>query len=227
MNKVNGFTLIELVLVIAMLSILSLGFVGFIKMGSNIYQNVATRSSLSSEAGFVLERLNKELRNALPHSIRIIDDGLGQCLEFIPIKSVEVYFADSKSEKPISNQLKLSKVNSDIKLKPQDRVVLSSPSSNDGYDLNLNKTAEISRIESKSNNWLVTLTEPIAFTTDPANQYLYIVDKPVSYCAAKGRIVRVVDNEFHRRQKTSRSVESSRWPASSAACDCRETNRVH
>lgn len=202
MNKVNGFTLIELVLVIAMLSILSLGFVGFIKMGSKTYQNVTTRSSLSSDASFVLERLNKELRNALPHSIRILDDGVGQCLEFIPITSVQVYATSSNSENTTTNKLKLIKLNSELELRPQDRVVLSSPSSNDGYDLNLNKTAEISKIEAKQNNTLVTLSEPIALTTDSSRQYLYVVAKPVSYCAANGRIVRVVSNEFHRRQKT-------------------------
>ncbi len=211
MNRGNGFTLIELVLVIVMLSILSLGFVGFIKMGSQIYQNVASRSSLSSEASFVLERLNKELRNALPHSIRVLDDGLRQCLQFIPIKSVQVYSANRSSKSTSTNnnnsnenstrkQLYILKGNSDIDLKVQDRVVLSSPKSNDGYDINSNKTVEISALEVKPTHWLVTLTKPIALAADLSKQYLHVVDKPISYCAANGLLKRVADNDYQRQQ---------------------------
>lgn len=89
-----GFTLIELVIVIIILGIVSGGIFGFLGTGTQIYVDVTERDQILSESRFLVERLNREIRYALPNSVRIIDypesatedNVISHCLEFTPIE---------------------------------------------------------------------------------------------------------------------------------------------
>jgi MSHA biogenesis protein MshO len=83
-KAVKGFTLVELILVIILLGIVSTLGLGFLRNGAEMYAQSADRERLLSQSRFVIERLTRELRNALPNSVRISNDGL--CVEFIPLK---------------------------------------------------------------------------------------------------------------------------------------------
>jgi len=85
----GGFTLIELVLVILVLAIVSTGVTKFITYGVNIYQDTAGRDKQISDSRFVIERITREVRNALPNSVRVTADG--KCVEFIPILASSSY----------------------------------------------------------------------------------------------------------------------------------------
>jgi MSHA biogenesis protein MshO len=92
----TGFTLIELVTVIIVLGLVSVGISSFVRTGMNIYIDVTERDQLLSGSRFVVERINRELRTAVPNSIRIKTDNtdpnnIVQCLEFVPIKWVTFY----------------------------------------------------------------------------------------------------------------------------------------
>jgi MSHA biogenesis protein MshO len=92
----NGFTLIELITVIIILGVVSVGISGFVRTGMNIYNDVTERDQLLSGSRFVVERINRELRTAVPNSIRIKTDNtdpnnIVQCLEFVPTKWVAYY----------------------------------------------------------------------------------------------------------------------------------------
>ena len=83
----RGFTLIELVVVITVMGILSVGVVSFITQASDGYANTVRRTELGSTMRLAAERLTRELRNALPNSVRVS----GNCLEFIPVESGSSY----------------------------------------------------------------------------------------------------------------------------------------
>jgi MSHA biogenesis protein MshO len=85
----QGFTLIELILVILVLAIVSTSVTSFIRFGVQIYQDVSGRDKQISDSRFVIERLTRELRNALPNSVRVTGDG--KCVEFIPILASSSY----------------------------------------------------------------------------------------------------------------------------------------
>jgi MSHA biogenesis protein MshO len=92
----NGFTLIELLTVIIVLGVVSVGISGFVRTGMNIYNDVTERDQLLSDSRFVVERISRELRSAVPNSMRIsidasITDDVVQCLEFVPTKWVAYY----------------------------------------------------------------------------------------------------------------------------------------
>lgn len=89
----KGFTLIELVTVIIVLGIVSVGIAGFVRNGFQIYADATERQQILSESRFVVERLNRELRMAIPNSARVINDLNSeiQCLEFVPAEWVSFY----------------------------------------------------------------------------------------------------------------------------------------
>lgn len=85
----RGFTLIELIVVISLLGVISLVSVGFITSTVQGYADMTRRDQLASSVKVAVERMARELRNALPNSIRVSSDG--SCLEFIPSVAASVY----------------------------------------------------------------------------------------------------------------------------------------
>ncbi|MCV5497529.1 type II secretion system GspH family protein, partial [Escherichia coli] len=85
----RGFTLVELVMVILLLGIMVTFTSQFIGIGTQIYGDASSREQLMSDARFAMERLNRELRDAVPGSERIETTGgtwddTGACLRFWP-----------------------------------------------------------------------------------------------------------------------------------------------
>lgn len=85
-----GFTLIELVAVIVILSILATIGTGFVVKTTESYQRTQTRALLVNASRQALERMTRQLRVALPYSVRITNGG--NCLEFMPIAAGGNYF---------------------------------------------------------------------------------------------------------------------------------------
>ncbi|WP_277994451.1 PilW family protein [Aeromonas encheleia] len=98
----RGFTLVELVMVILLLGIMATFSSQFIGIGTQIYGDASSREQLMSDARFALERLNRELRDAVPGSVRV-EDSLGNvveqgnCLRFWPIATASRYLSPNGS----------------------------------------------------------------------------------------------------------------------------------
>ena len=89
MHRQKGFTLVEMVTVIVLLGILSVGLTGFIRLVSQVYADTTENEALLANARFAVERLNRELRNALPNSFETTPDN--SCLSYIPIVTSAIY----------------------------------------------------------------------------------------------------------------------------------------
>ncbi|NVK26237.1 MAG: type II secretion system protein [Gammaproteobacteria bacterium] len=100
-KRQGGFSLIELVAVIVILGVLATATVQYINFGTEIYVNANLRQQKLSESRFLIERLTREIRGAIPNSIRTITNGVTQsCIEFVPIKASGAYRNDADSEVP-------------------------------------------------------------------------------------------------------------------------------
>ncbi len=101
-GREGGFTLVELVMVILLLGVMATFSSQFIGIGTQIYGDASRREQLMSDARFALERLNRELRDAVPGSVRIEDEAgkgadQGTCLRFWPIATASRYLSLNKS----------------------------------------------------------------------------------------------------------------------------------
>ncbi|WP_028989661.1 prepilin-type N-terminal cleavage/methylation domain-containing protein [Thermithiobacillus tepidarius DSM 3134] len=88
-----GFTLIEAIIAIVILGILAAGTSAFIVHGVEGYTDTARRDQLASMGRLAVERISRELRNALPNSVRVS----GNCIEFMPLATGARYQANAGS----------------------------------------------------------------------------------------------------------------------------------
>lgn len=90
-NGSVGFTLIELIAVIVILSIVASIGTGFVVKTTEAYYRTQTRALLVNTSRQALERMTRQLRIALPYSVRITNGG--SCVEFMPIAAGGNYFS--------------------------------------------------------------------------------------------------------------------------------------
>lgn len=191
----NGFTLIEIVIVIVILSILAVGSTQFISFSAQGYVDTVRRSELSSTATIVNEKISRLIRDALPNSIRITSGN--QCIEFMPILAASRYtqapFASSASGVSRNNVhvVPLDSLLDDdafvsIFPMPNQQSSLYSGSDNPGY-LSLEKVTENG---SSAGSAIYTFNNSAAFEflqTSPRSR-IYFVDSPVTFCQSGDKL---------------------------------------
>jgi MSHA biogenesis protein MshO len=85
----GGFTLVEAVLVIAITGVLAGVVSSFIAAPVQAYLGTSARAALGAQADGALRHVARELRGALPNSVRVTPSGLA--LEFIPTAGAARY----------------------------------------------------------------------------------------------------------------------------------------
>ena len=95
MNRQHGATLIELVVVIVVSGIIAAGIATFLRRPVEGYVDASRRATLTDEADTALRRISRDLRTALPNSVRV--DGSGKFVEFIATTSGGRYRAELTS----------------------------------------------------------------------------------------------------------------------------------
>ena len=83
----QGFTLVELVSVVVLLGVIGVGLVNFIASSAEAYREVTRRDEIAQIGRFAVERVSRELRSALPGSVRTS----GNCIEFVPVLAASIY----------------------------------------------------------------------------------------------------------------------------------------
>ena len=88
MMKMRGFTLVELVIVIVIMGIIAAAIASIFKPAVDGYFDSRRRAILSDMADTAVKRIGREVRRAVPNSVRIPND---QCFEFVPGKAGGLY----------------------------------------------------------------------------------------------------------------------------------------
>lgn len=198
----KGFTLVELVTVIIVLGIVSVGISGFIRTGVEIYNDSTERDQLLGDSRFVVERLTRELRMAVPNSARIKANNSGtiQCIEFIPSEWVSFYTSLSVLPDTTASATIVEFANNpaDFQLESGDFAIVyptnTFENNNDVYHLANGKRKQItSCVDTGADVGCSTADDPdgtarLTFTGafkdhSPASR-LYIARRTISYCAS-------------------------------------------
>lgn len=91
-HRTQGFTLIEAIMVIVITGIVGAMVAVFIKRPVDAYFDSARRAALTDVADTAVRRMARDIRKALPNSIR---NPNSQCIEFIPTKTGGRYRAET------------------------------------------------------------------------------------------------------------------------------------
>lgn len=105
-DRPRGFTLVEAVVVIVIIGIIAGVVAVFIRMPMQGYVESVGRAELADEADLALRRIARDLRLALPNSIRVLPDG--HAVEFLQTSTGGRYLAaDDGADDPANNKFAL------------------------------------------------------------------------------------------------------------------------
>jgi len=207
----SGFTLMELIIVIIIMGVMSVGIAGFIKLSTQTYLNVTERDELLANARFAVERLNREIRNAVPNSVRVnVDDVASptkQCLEFVMINASTVY-----TELPVAPKDKADNLEVIPFLNNQgsayncsnggcgEKIVVYPLTPADVYGDHDNDFSKVFTIKTYTAPVLTLTAGEVNFKEYSPTSRAFIFREPVSYCVESGVLNRYSGYSFNTVQ---------------------------
>jgi len=192
--KSSGFTLMELIIVIIILGVMSVGITGFIKLSTQTYVNVTERDELLANARFAVERLNREIRNAVPNSVRETSNSTTKCLEFVPIIASTIYTDIPVAPESTDDTITVIPFQlvdgTDYSCTGScgDTVMVYPLSSSDIYQSYSDTSGKAFNIKEYSDPAVVNtpatveLAEAVVFTEDSPTNRAYVFNSSVSFC---------------------------------------------
>lgn len=172
--KQHGFTLIELVISIIILAVIGIATSSYIATALTIYSNTSDQDAALSSSRFAMERLRRDILNALPNSLVVSTDK--KCLTFMPIVDVTVY----ENDMPISPA---SSTTATIAPFEKEGVINGLTNKNAGIyllkesDLRTDKVQQFTDVDGTT----ITFNGDISFSRGSPAKRIYIFDEPKSY----------------------------------------------
>ena len=188
-----GFTLMELVMVIVLLGIVTITSTRFIHYGVETYLTGASRQHMASTGRFLVERLSRELRNAVPGSVQLRPD-LGDCVEFRPVAGAFSYLqAPIAPEPSAQSALVMGDPLFDYQASASDYVAVIYPLEPAHVYVGGGRAAAIAQGGYNSNgdqSYSLTFTGLTSFSEASPAKRLYVTREVVSYCYVGGQVYR-------------------------------------
>jgi len=227
--KNNGFTLIEMVIVIILVAIIAMVSSKFFTNVVTGYTDTEIRISLSQMGRIAVEKVTRELRNALPNSIRTTST----CIEFIPILTTTTYQHKNISytlSPPVTSKVLAVDGESSASNQVDALNLTFNPVGGTNYYLSVYPTGSgngdpyqgttpgvLSNYSSKTfvnspSNTITRLTMSASYlyTRHSPTQRLFIVTQPISFCVTSGLLNRHVDYGFNAIQSSTPGGTTSR-----------------
>ncbi|HET8552995.1 MAG TPA: prepilin-type N-terminal cleavage/methylation domain-containing protein [Gammaproteobacteria bacterium] len=193
-TRAAGFTLIEIIIVIIVLGIIGAIGAVFVNYTVEGYDAQTRRAALVDDTTLALSRMARDIRAALPNSIRVTSSGSRIAIEMINVVAGERYRdGPGPSHNGDNAILKFNKPDDQFNVLPEmtqtlpanTRLVIYNVgiSGANAYD-NTNVITPASTtvaITADTDETRITLSTPFQFTYRSPDQRIYFVDGPVSY----------------------------------------------
>lgn len=241
-----GFSLIELIVVVVLLGVLASGAGMLISNPIEAYEAQVRRQQLVDQGEMALRQIARDVRRALPNSIRITPVGGGSALEMVNVvdggryrdEEGGIYTADPNYVLDFSATDQvfnlLGSLNNPAEFDPNNRLVIYNTSENiyaeavdvddQGIITNAGTSASVVTLNPGVNQEdQITLSNPFRFTQQSPGQRLFFVDSSISYICdpAGSRILRYAGYGFRAAQPTAPAdfgVASGKVVSALSAC---------
>ena len=192
----RGFTVVELVTVILLLSILSIGTVRFINDAAAGFQTASERAELAAGVRQTVQQLSTALREALPNSVRV--SASGDCIEYVPVLNASAY-----------ESAPIGLAGTGMRVVPFDAAMpggawrVAVAPTNALYGLSnpgaISPVASVAAADA-DNLLPVTFVAAHEFAAASPRRRAFIVDGPVSLCGAAGALYRYQNYGYNAAQ---------------------------
>ncbi|MDT0595646.1 PulJ/GspJ family protein [Glaciecola petra] len=205
-QKQTGFTLIELITVIVVLGIVSVSISGIFRSVVESVTVTNERENLVREGSFLMERLTRELSNAVPNSVRISGNSSVHCIEFVPLKWNAIYL-----QLPLENEVstiadvaELSDIQSNVFVPTTSDIAVVFPTQHqDVYDPSRSKQQAVVSCTDDGDGDCSTLDDSDSviqvsfddgFATTSPSRRMYFADSTTSFCMRNNSVYRHQDS---------------------------------
>lgn len=200
----KGFTLVELVIVIVIAGILAVGSVQFVGQATQGYSDAADRQQLATIGWIASEKISRELRNALPNSLRV---SVGNtCIEFIPVVGGSHYKVLPNSTTPRT----ITAIASGFASAPADSRIAVYPTNVSAVYGQANPgpitDSFIASLSTAGSIDTITLGGDFEFLSASPERRFYFTQSPITYCIESGRLNRYSDYGFSATKGTAQII---------------------
>lgn len=199
-RRQTGFTLIELITVIVVLALVAVIGTGFIVSATDSYQTTQTRAALVNTGRQALERMTRQLRGALPYSVRTTNDG--NCVQFMPVAGGGFYreaAPDQANNVADHGHIDTTPTPAEADFGTAEYVSIGAMDSNELYGSSPESLAEITSRTSTRVNF-----DDRKWQRNSLSRRFYLLDSPEAFCVFGGQL------RFYPNQEvTAGSVDTS------------------
>lgn len=191
--KASGFTLIELIAVMVVLGIIAALSTAFVVNVMRSASAINEHNRLLTNSQLANEYMIRRLRNALPYSLRVINEGA--CLQFMPIVASGLYLDPLPSEVngafPTGNFTPISVSPFIVYEGSPEYLTIAVNNSEEIYGATQGSIAEIASVTANT----ITLAEDKRWLRNSINQRFFMTTSPSAFC--------VIDNELRLYRQLS------------------------
>ncbi|MCC8254915.1 PilW family protein [Vibrio campbellii] len=182
--KVRGFTLMEMIVTIVIGSFIMLGIAGYVQLGMKGYADTIDRQRMQTQAQFVLEKMSREIRHAVPNSFHV-PTGAANCLEFVPIEYSGFYtLTNNDLEFLLGNDSTLNPM-------PANRWMVINPSRYEDLQSASPQSLAVGGLAKTGDVFVVSgAASTIGGTSISSRHYIYQNNSEVRYCFDNSQITR-------------------------------------
>jgi len=199
-NRNQGFTLVEMVAVIVLLSFGLIAGTQLFTITAQSYRDTSVRMKQTQDGRFVIERISRELREALPGSVRESSNSTTQCIEWLPIAAASRYLST-----PTAIHFPVMEINPDLTAGTTYYAVIFPVGSGTVYNgaaagtaLRLMGTTPMNAAsESDVNTDEIYLAATPVFTNTSPSDRIFFTTTPVAICVqSSGNMLRYSNYGF-------------------------------